>query len=174
MVGFGMNMSFGMGFNPMMGMGMMNPMMGMMGMSAGFMAGMGMFRNMSSMCCGRGSMMPFGGMPRMRGGMRQDPVGGIFGQVARNKAATDKKCKTSMLGNFLGKTLGLIGGAALAVGALALVVGTGGLAAAPLLVAGVGMGGAMLGSHVGGSVGFLAGGGASLMRGQAHTFGRFM
>lgn len=169
MVGFGMNMSFGVGFNPMMmGMGMMNP---MMGMSAGFMTGMGMFGGMSSMCCGAGAMVPFGGMPMMYGGMRQDPVGGIFAQVARNKATMDQKCKTSVLGNFLGKILGFAGGAALAVGALALIVGTGGLAAAPLLAAGVAMGGAMIGSGIGGSVGFLAGGGGYLMRGQGNTFG---
>jgi len=49
--------SFGVGFNMQVGMGGMY--------STGFMGSMGMFGGMSSMCCGMGPMVPFGGMPMM-------------------------------------------------------------------------------------------------------------
>jgi len=154
MVGFGMSMNFGVGFNPMMGM---MPMMGMgMGMMSGaFMSGMNMFGGMSSMCCGAGAMVPFGGFPMMRGGMQSTQGPDMFAQIAKNRASMNKKVKTSLMGGFLGKILGLAAG----VGIAAAIVGTGGMALPILLGAG------LLGAGVGSSLGFQLGGGGDLVNG---------
>ena len=160
-----MSMSMGIGFNPMMGMGMMGMGMGMM--SGAFMSGMSLFGGMSSTCCGMGSMVPFRGFPMARGGMRSDPVPDLFAQIAKNNARTNKKIKSSLMGGMLGKVLGIAAG----VGIAAAIVGTGGMALPILLGAG------MLGAGVGGSMGFLLGGGGSLINGgrqTAQSYARFL
>ena len=153
MLAIGGSMAFGaVGMQSYMQVGMGGGMF-----SPGFMSGMGMFGGMSSMCSGMGGMTPFAGMPMGGGGMTgtgDADIAALQARVARRGALLNKKCKTSMMGGFLGKLLGFAAG----VGIAALVLGTGGAALPlmPLLMAGT------MGAGVGSHLGFLLGGGGSL------------
>lgn len=120
----------------------------------------GAFGGMPMMMPGMGMGMGMGMNP---GTMGDAEFASMMAKITSYGAQKEQKMKTAMGGNFLGKLLGLAGG----IGLAALVVGTGGAALPVLLAAG------SIGAGVGGSLGFLMGGGGELMKPDGHKYMQF-
>ncbi|HPZ07316.1 MAG TPA: hypothetical protein PL110_04335 [Candidatus Eremiobacteraeota bacterium] len=121
--------------------------------SKGFTSGMNTYAGASAAATGTGNMTPYGGSIASNPGIMSDAdIARMKANVARNAADIDKRAKTSRMGSLIGKVLGFAAG----IGAVAAVVGTGGLAAVPLT--GLLMAGG-IGAGMGSGIGYLLGGG---------------